>query len=128
LQTSLLATFATIALTLAAIGLFGVLAFYVAQHMQEFGVRLALGATPSELLTLILRRGGVLLMAGFAIGLPAAVLLGRGMSTLLYRVEPMDPPALAAAIVLLTIVTSLACLVPARRAMRTDPVRVLRQD
>jgi len=128
LETSLLAGFAAIALTLSAIGLFGVLAFYVAQHLQEFGVRLALGATPSGLLSLIMRRGAALLLAGLVVGLPSAVLLGRGMSTLLYGIQPFDPPALAAAIVLMTLVTATACLVPARRAMNTNPVRVLRQD
>jgi putative ABC transport system permease protein len=128
LETALLAAFAAIALALAAIGLFGVLAFYVAQHLQEFGVRLALGATPSGLLSLILRRGAFLLALGLAVGLPSAVLLGRGMSTLLFGIEPLDLPALSAAVALLTMVTAMACLVPARRAMRTDPVRVLRTD
>ena len=80
--------FASIALVLAAVGLFGVLAFYVAQHMQEFGVRLALGATPRGLLGLVIRRGLVLLAMGIAIGLPGALAMGRGMSTLLYGVEP----------------------------------------
>jgi predicted permease len=128
LQTTLLAAFATIALTLAAIGLFGVLAFYVAQHIQEFGVRLALGATPAGLLSLVMRRGAVLLGIGLAVGLPAAILLGRGMSTLLYKVEPIDPPTLAAAVGLLAIVTAAACALPARRAMSTDPVIALRND
>jgi putative ABC transport system permease protein len=128
LQTSLLAAFAAIALTLAAVGIFGVLGFYVAQHMQEFGVRLALGATPSGLLSLVMRRGAVLLAIGFAVGLPAAVLVGRGMESILFGVEPIDLASLAAAVVLLTSVTAAACLIPARRAMRTDPVRVLRLD
>jgi putative ABC transport system permease protein len=128
LQTSLLAGFAAIALTLAAIGLFGVLAFYVAQHIQEFGVRLALGATPAGLLSLVMRRGARLLAIGLAIGLPAAVLLGQGMSTLLYRIEPFDLLALTAAVVLLTLVTALACALPARRAMGTDPLVALRNE
>ena len=128
LQTSFLAAFAAIALTLAAIGLFGVLAFHVAQHQQEFGVRLALGATPSELLSLVMRRGVMLLGIGFAVGLPAAMLLGRGMSSILFGIEPIDPASLGASVVLLTVVTAVACLLPARRAMRTDPVKVLRND
>ena len=128
LETSLLAAFAVIALVLAAVGLFAVLAFYVAQHMQEFGVRLALGATPRGLLGLVIRRGLVLLGIGVALGLPAALAMGRGMSTLLYGVEPADPVALGGAVVLLSAVTLAACAVPARRAMKTDPLVALRND
>ena len=128
LETSLLAAFASIALVLAAVGLFAVLAFYVAQHVQEFGVRLALGATPRGLLALVVRRGLTLLAVGLAVGLPAALAMGRGMSTLLYGVEPADPAALGGAIVLLSAVTLAACAVPARRAMRTDPLAALRTD
>jgi putative ABC transport system permease protein len=126
LETSLLAAFASIALVLAAVGLFAVLAFYVAQHMQEFGVRLALGAR--GLLGLVIRRGLVLLAMGVALGLPAALAMGRGMSTLLYGVEPADPGALGAAVALLSAVTLAACAVPARRAMKTDPLLALRND
>jgi len=128
LETTLLAAFASIALTLAAIGLFGVLAFYVSQHMQEFGVRLALGATPTELLALVLRRALLLLAIGLAIGLPGAAAVGHGMSTLLYGVTPLDPAALGLAVVLLTIVTLAACALPARRAMKTDPLVAIRAD
>ncbi|MDQ3418876.1 MAG: ABC transporter permease [Acidobacteriota bacterium] len=128
LETSLLAAFASIALVLAAVGLFAVLAFYVAQHMQEFGVRLALGATPQGLLGLVIRRGLVLLAMGIALGLPAALAMGRGMSTLLYGVEPADPVALGGAVALLSAVTLAACAVPARRAMKTDPLVALRND
>jgi predicted permease len=128
LETSLLAGFGVIALALAAVGLFGVLAFYVAQHMQEFGVRLALGATPRGLLGLVMRRGVMLLAIGMATGLPLAFAMGRGMSTLLYGVEPTDPVALGSAVALLSVVTLAACALPARRAMRTDPLVALRRD
>ena len=128
LETFLLTSFAALALLLAAVGLFGVLAFHVAQHMPEFGVRLALGATPSGLLALVIRRGLVLLAIGLAIGLPAALLAGRGMSSLLYDVAPTDPVALASAVILLIVVTLAACALPARRAMRTDPLVALRND
>ena len=128
LETSLLAAFGAIALVLAAVGLFGVLAFFVSQHLQEFGVRLALGATPSGLLTLVIRRGLILLATGVAIGLPGALLMGRGMSALLYGVEPADPLALGTAVLLLSAVTLAACALPARRAMRTDPLIALRRD
>jgi putative ABC transport system permease protein len=128
LETSLLAGFGGIALVLAAVGLFGVLAFFVSQHLQEFGVRLALGATPRGLLGLVIRRGLILLAAGVAIGLPGAYAMGRGMSALLYGVEPADPIALGSAVVLLSLVTLAACALPARRAMRTDPLIALRRD
>ena len=128
LETSLLAGFGVIALALAAVGLFGVLAFFVSQHMQEFGVRLALGATPRGLLGLVIRRGLILLAIGVAIGLPGALAMGRGMSTLLYGVEPADPVAIGSAVFLLSVVTLAACVLPARRAMRTDPLIALRRD
>jgi putative ABC transport system permease protein len=101
LETSLLAGFGIMALVLAAVGLFGVLAFFVSQHMQEFGVRLALGATPRGLLGVVIKRGLVLLAIGLAIGLPGALAMGRGMSTLLYGVEPADPLALGGAVFML---------------------------
>ena len=128
LETSLLAGFGVMALVLAAVGLFGVLAFFVSQHMQEFGVRLALGATPRGLLGVVIKRGLVLLAIGVAIGLPGAFAMGRGMSTLLYGVEPADPIALGGAVFMLFIVTLAACALPARRAMRTDPLIALRRD
>ena len=128
LETSLLAAFGSIALTLSAVGLFGVLAFYVSQHVQEFGVRLALGATPLGLLGFVMRRGLLLLAAGLLVGLPGAALMGRGMSTLLYEVHPFDPMAFGGAILMLAIVALAACALPARRAMKTDPLVALRND
>jgi putative ABC transport system permease protein len=128
LETSLLAGFGVIALMLAAVGLFGVLAFFVSQHMQEFGVRLALGATPRGLLRLVMWRGVILLAVGVAIGLPGALAMGRGMSALLYGVKPADPIALGSAVFMLSMVTLAACALPARRAMRTDPLIALRRD
>ena len=126
LETWLLGGFAATAATLAAIGLFGVLAFYVAQHVQEFGVRLALGATPSQLMGLVLRRGLVLLGVGLAIGVPAAMLMGQAMRAVLYETAPSDPAVLAGAASVLAIVTLVAATVaPARRAMRTDPLVAL---
>ena len=91
-------------------------------------MRLALGATPAGLLALVIGRGLVLLAAGLAVGIPGALAMGRGMSALLYGVTPTDPIALGSAIVLLSAVTLLACAVPARRAMRTDPLVALRSD
>jgi ABC-type antimicrobial peptide transport system permease subunit len=128
LETYLLSAFAMLATLLAAVGLFGILAFHVAQHVQEFGVRLALGATPGGLMRLVIRRGLLLLAAGLAAGVPGAIAMGRGMSALLYNVEPGDPVALGAAVALLAAVTLLACALPARRAMKTDPLTALRSD
>ena len=128
LETYLLSGFAMLATILAAVGLFGILAFHVAQHMQEFGVRLALGATPGGLMRLVIKRGLWLLAIGLAAGIPGALAMGRGMSALLYNVEPTDPLALGGAVALLGAVTLLACALPARRAMKTDPLTALRND
>ena len=128
LEMSLLTGFASLALTLAAVGLFGVLAYYVAQHVQEFGVRLALGATPSGLMGLVMRRGLTVLGIGLALGVPAAALMANGMSALLFGIEPFDPLAFGSAVMMLTVVTLIACALPARRAMRTDPLVALRAD
>jgi ABC-type antimicrobial peptide transport system permease subunit len=116
-----LASFAAIATVLSAVGLFGVLAFHVAQHVQEFGVRLALGATPAELMRIVVWRGVVLLVVGLGIGILCALAMGRGMSALLYDITPADPLALGAAVASIAIATLLSCVVPARRAMKTDP-------
>ena len=126
--TYLLAAFAALALVLAAIGLFGVLAFHVVQHVPEFGVRLALGATPSGLLALVFRRGLTLLGIGLALGIPGAMAMGQGMSALLYGITPHDPIALLAAAVALLVVTLAACAVPAYRAMKIDPLVAIRHE
>jgi len=128
LETSMLAAFASIALGLAGIGLFGVLAFHVSQHVQEFGVRLALGATPADLLAAVMRRAAIMLAIGLAIGVPGALLMGRAMSALLYDVAPTDPVALGGSAVIITAVALLASALPARRAMRTDPLTAIRTE
>jgi predicted permease len=128
LETSLLAGFAAIAVMLAAIGLFGLLAFFVAQHVREFGVRLALGATPRALLALVIRRGMTLLAAGLLIGLPGAFAMGRGMAHLLYGITPTDPVAIGAGTAILAVATAAACGLPAWRAMKTDPLVALRHE
>lgn len=128
LETALLATFALIALGLAGIGIFGVLAFHVSQHVQEFGVRLALGATPADLLAGVLRRAVLVLGIGLAIGIPGALLMGRAMSAFLYDVAPADPASLGASTIVMAVVTLLASALPARRAMRTDPLTAIRAE
>jgi predicted permease len=126
-ETWILGGFAAGTALLAAIGLFGVLAFYLSQHVQEFGIRLALGATPPQLMWLVARRGLILFAAGVVVGVPATILLGREMKSLLYETAPTDPAAILGAVALIALVTFLACAWPARRAMRIDPAVALRQ-
>ena len=124
----LLSAFAGVALALAAIGLFGVMAYLVSQRTREIGVRLALGATRGEVFRQILGRGMALAGVGAAIGVGAAMGLSQVMQTLLFSVSRRDPVTFIAVPVALVIVAGLACYLPARRAMRVDPVVALRVD
>ncbi len=124
----LLTAFAGVALTLAAIGLFGVMAYLVSQRTREIGVRLALGATRGEVFRQILGRGLTLAGLGAALGVGAAMGLSQVMETLLFSVSRRDPVTFIAVPVALVIVAALACYLPARRAMRVDPVVALRVD
>jgi predicted permease len=117
-----------IALLLAAIGLYGVMAYATRQRTPEIGVRLALGASPASILSMIVVRGLRLVAVGGAFGLAAAVVAVRSIRTLLFGVEPTDPMTWTAVIFTLTLVGLLACFIPARRAMRIDPVRALRNS
>lgn len=122
----LLSAFAGVALVLAAIGLFGVMAYLVVQRTREIGVRLALGATRAEVFRLILGRGMALAGVGAVIGLIAAFGLTRVMESLLFSVSKTDPLTFVAVPLTLLAVAALACYLPARRAMRVDPVIALR--
>jgi putative ABC transport system permease protein len=124
----LLSAFAGVALALAAIGLFGVMAYLVSQRTREIGVRLALGATRHEVFRQILGRGLALAGVGAAIGVGAAMGLSRVMETLLFSVSRRDPATFITVPLALVIVAALACYLPARRAMRVDPVVALRGD
>jgi putative ABC transport system permease protein len=124
----LLTAFAAVALALAAIGLFGVMAYLVSQRTREIGVRLALGATRADVFRLILGRGMTLAAIGAAIGLGAALWLTRVMEALLFSVSRTDPTTFIVVPVTLIAVAALACYLPARRAMRVDPVVALRID
>jgi putative ABC transport system permease protein len=124
----LLGAFAGVALALAAIGLFGVMAYLVSQRTREIGVRLALGASRRAIFGAIVGRGMVLASLGAAIGVGAAFWLTRAMTTLLYAVSATDPATFAAVPLLLLVIALLACYVPARRAMRVDPVTALRAE
>jgi putative ABC transport system permease protein len=121
-------TFALAALALAMIGAYGVIAYWVAQRTQEFGIRLALGASRADLLRLVLRQGLVLSGAGIGIGLIAAINVTRLMSGMLFEVRPGDPLVYSVAASLLAAVAMLACYVPARRASRVDPMVALRSE
>jgi len=122
-----LGIFGALALILAAAGIYGVMAHLVALRTPEIGVRMTLGAQPRDVLRLILREGVVQAVIGLAIGLTGAVLLMRGFRAMLYHVSPADPVTLAAVAVILIGTALIACFVPARRAMRVDPVQALRK-
>jgi predicted permease len=124
----LFASFGTLGLLLAAVGIYGVMAFGVAQRTHEFGVRLALGAQRSRVLSLVLREGTVLAFIGGLIGLGGAYLVGRAMQTTLYGVAAIDVRAFAAVFFLLLSSAWLACLVPAWRASRIEPLDALRHE
>jgi putative ABC transport system permease protein len=113
-------------LTLAVIGIYGVLSYAVTQRRQEFGVRLALGAEQADIVRLVLRQGLRLTMAGIAIGLIFALLFIGLVSSLLYQVGARDPLTFVLAPILLLVVAFLACYLPARRATRIDAMAALR--
>jgi ABC-type antimicrobial peptide transport system permease subunit len=124
----LFAAFAGAALLLAVAGIYGVLAGSVAERMREMGVRSALGATPGDIVGLVVGQGGRLVVAGMAIRLAGSLALTRFLRTLLFAVGPNDPATLAGVIVVLGCVAVAACLIPAIRAARVDPSRALRSE
>jgi predicted permease len=128
LQALLLGAFAVLALVMACLGLYGVLAYAVEQRRREVGVRMAIGATPSTILALVVGQGLRLTALGLAIGLALALAASRTVATLLYGVRPTDPPVYLGVGALLLLVAAAASWLPARQAMRVDPVVVLRED
>ena len=124
----LLGWFAALALVLASLGIYGVLAYSVSQRTGEIGVRMALGARPRDVLALVLRQGLKLALAGVAIGLAGALLAGRVLASLLFETRPADPVVLGAAALTLTAAAAAACWLPARRASRVDPLAAIRRE
>ena len=122
------AGFGFLATVLASIGLYGVMAFVVARRRKELGIRLALGAQPGLVIWLVMREVLLLLSIGLAIGIPSALALGRFVSTQLYGIQPHDPRIAVWTMVLLTLVSALAGLIPAHRASRIDPILALRYE
>jgi putative ABC transport system permease protein len=113
---------------LATVGVYSVMANAIAERTHEIGLRMALGADRRAVLSMVLRRSAPLTAAGVALGLAAALALTRSLQSFLYQVQPTDPATLAAGAALLAFVALLACLIPARRAMRVDPAVALRQE
>jgi putative ABC transport system permease protein len=128
LTNGLLLAFAFIATLLAVVGIYGVMALGVGQRVNEFGIRLALGAAPRDVLALVLQQGMRLVLLGMAAGLCGALVLTRFLGSLLFHVEAVDPLTFGALALALTVVAAAACYLPARRATATDPLEALRHE
>jgi len=120
--------FGGVALFLATLGIYGALAYLAAQRTREIGIRVALGSTRGGILRLVLREGLELVVIGLVFGIVGAASLQRVVATEIYGVRPLDPFVLASVMVLLSVVTLAACVVPARRAMRVEPTVALRYE
>jgi putative ABC transport system permease protein len=127
-QTVLLSLFAAVALVLTAIGLYGVIAYGVVQRTHEIGVRMALGASRTNVLKMILNRGLMLTVSGIVLGVVGALALARLMESLLYEIPPRDPLTYVVVCFTLSMVALLASYIPALRATRVDPMIALRYE
>jgi ABC-type antimicrobial peptide transport system permease subunit len=125
---ALLAVFAALAMILSGVGLFGLVRYSVGQRTREFGIRAALGASSLDLLRMVLGQGLRLAILGAAAGLVGAATLSRVLQSLLYGVSPIDPVIFAAVTLMLILVALVACWLPARRAMRINPMEALRHE
>jgi putative ABC transport system permease protein len=126
--TVLLGLFAGLALTLAAVGIYGMLSYSVTKRTHEIGVRLALGAKAPSVLALVLKEGLLLVAVGMIVGLATALASTRLLSSILFNVEATDPVTLATVSALILLAALLACLLPTRRATRVDPLIALRSE
>jgi predicted permease len=124
----MLGVFGLLALALASVGLYGILAYTVSGRRREIGVRMALGASRGSVLRLVLRQGMILVLIGAGIGLVLALFIGRAFSRMLFGLSPADPLSLAGAAAALILVATVACYLPAQAASRVDPMRALRED
>jgi putative ABC transport system permease protein len=127
-RAQLVVAFAALALLLAMVGLFGILAYSVQQRMRDIGVRRALGATAGDVVRLVVKSAAGVIAIGAAIGLALSVVLGRLLATMLFGVQPMDPVTFAFVTLVLAVTAAVAAAGPAWRATRVDPIRALRQD
>lgn len=128
LDTWLFGSFATLALLLAGVGLYSVLSYLVTQRTREIGIRMALGAGHGDVLRLVMRHAGALIATGTALGILLAFVATRLMASLLYGVVPRDPLTFAGVVLVLVSIALIACYIPARRAMRVDPMVALRYE
>ena len=128
LSTVLLGVFAALALILAALGVYGMMSYLVSQRTREIGVRMALGARQLDILKLVVRHGMWLCLLGIAVGVAAALLLTRIMTSSLYGISASDPLTYIGISVLLALIALLACLIPARRAIKVEPIIALRYE
>ena len=127
-EATIVSGFAGIALLLSAIGLYAVLSYVVAERTRELGLRMALGASRSDVLTLVLKRGLLLASLGIGVGALSSVIMGRFMESLLFGVAPLDPSVFSTVTLVLILVSIAATLIPAIRAAALDPIRTLREQ
>jgi ABC-type antimicrobial peptide transport system permease subunit len=124
----LLGVFAALAMVLSSIGIYGVISYLAGQRTQEIGIRMALGAERGNVLRMVLGQAGKMVLLGISIGVAAAIGLARLMASMLFGVSPWDPLTLVGVVLLLALVSLLACYIPARRATRVDPMIALRYE